>query len=517
LNHRADAAQSQERTKRLHSKPLVDVAVASYHDIEQTFEAVGNVDSPMSVKIAPRYAGPVASIAVSEGQHVTAGQVLAAIDPSEARATVSQDLANVAQAKQRLAQAQLTQNSTDVGVLSTIRQAQAGVDGATNAYRDAQRNYVNNVAAAKAAVTDAEGKVASATAQVANAKAELESAKANQDNAQAKNAREASLYKQGFIAAQDYDDSKAALGVANANVDVATAQVNSAQSAEGSAKAELQSAKDQLSAVEVTATGSVTSARTQVVDARATLKTAVANKSQQSAYVANLAALQAAVVASEAQLHDAQVQLQYTVLRSPIDGFVTARLMDPGAQATAGQEILEVQQLKQVWVTVAVPEEETAGMHMGQDATVSFDALRGKTYRGKVTQINASADPSNRQFSVRVAIDNPKNEIHPGMFARVDFVTGLLPHQVYVPREAVTTETSGVSTVMEVDQDGKAHQNIVKVGASDAGGYAIAAGVQPGDKLITFSAIPVKDGQAVRISGAGGSEGGHHHHSHQDS
>src|SRR6185437_4490855 len=121
-----------------HSKPLVNVAAASYKDIVQSFEGVGNVDSPVTVKIAPRYAGPVATVNVLEGQHVTAGQVLATIDPAEAQATVSQDLANVAQAQQRLAQAQLNQNANDTGVNSTIRQAQAGLNGMQNAYADAK-------------------------------------------------------------------------------------------------------------------------------------------------------------------------------------------------------------------------------------------------------------------------------------------------------------------------------------------------------------------------------------------
>lgn len=508
LNRNAAVAQTQEHSSRTHTKPLVNVAVASYHDVEQTFEAVGSIDSPYTVRVAPKYAGPIDTVDVSEGQAVHAGEIVATIDPAEAQANVSQCQANVAQAEQHLAQTQLTQNANNVGIGSTIRQARAGVYSSTFAYDSAERNYINDVAAAKAAVTDAQDKLASAVAQVADMQAALTSAKASQVDAQAKDAREEALFKQGYVAAQDLDDDNAALGVANANVDVAKAQLNSAASAQESAKAELQSAQDQLQAAEATGVSGVAAARAQLDESKATLKTAVANTSQEPAYVANIDALKAALAAAQAQLHDAQTQLQYTVLRSPVDGFVVARLMDPGTQATAGQEILEIQQIKQVWVTVPVPEEQTENMHLGQAANVTLDAIPGRTFTGSISQVNASADPSSRQFSVRVTIDNPDNLIKTGMFARVDFVTSVSPHQIYVPREAVTTAADGTSTVLVVDSNGNAHERVVTVGTSDTDGFAIKSGVNIGDQVITFTAVPVKDGAAVRITG----KGGHHHH-----
>ena len=91
------------------------------------------------------------------------------------------------------------------------------------------------------------------------------------------------------------------------------------------------------------------------------------------------------------EAQDAKAQLANTVLKSPINGFVTARYMDPGAMPTAGQPILAVQSARQVWVTVPVPEEVSRSIHQGQPAAVRLDALPGRTFTGKVAQINATA------------------------------------------------------------------------------------------------------------------------------
>jgi HlyD family secretion protein len=516
INAKATEAQAQTRTQRQHAKPLVTVVPATYKDMRQTFEAVGNVDSPLTVKIGPKYAGQVATVDVHEGDHVASGQIVATIDPAEAQANVDEQQGNVAQAQEKLAQAQLTQNANDVGVMSTIAQDRATLNGAIAALNSANKNYISMVAAAEGAVVDGQAKVAAAISQVANGKAGLNSAQASQVDAQAKYNREDSLFKQGYVAAQDRDDDQAALSVAVANVDVAQGQLDAANSALNSSQAELKEDEDELKTTRTSAKSTVNAATSTVVEDRAILATALANSSQQPAYIANLRALQAAVVAAQAQLHDARVQLQYTVLTSPIDGFVTARLMDPGTQAVAGQEILEIQTVNPVWITAPVPEEESDEIRVGQTGDISLDALPNVTFTGRVSQINASADPSNRQFSVRVTIDNPKALIKPGMFARVDFLTSFMPHQLYVPREAISTSTGGPSTAFVVGPDGVVQQRTVVVASSDTDGFAISSGILPGENVVTLSAMPLRDGQSVRIAGPGGGSGAgggkHHHH-----
>jgi RND family efflux transporter MFP subunit len=150
-------------------------------------------------------------------------------------------------------------------------------------------------------------------------------------------------------------------------------------------------------------------------------------------------------------------------------------------------------------------------VHFGQPATITLDAVPGRTFQSSIVQVNPSADPSSRQFSVRAALANPGNAIKPGMFAKVTIVIDRVSSAVVVPREAVATDAEKGSTVTLVDTEDIAHVRQVTTGASDARGVAITQGVMPGDKIVILSANAVKDGAKVRVGGrkrGGDKEGG---------
>lgn len=499
------AAQNKMRTVRMKTPPVVAVAAARVRDIVPTFESVGSVTSPFDVKLAAKVAGRIDFLQVRPGDPVAQGQVLVRTDPSEIQAQVAQQQGAVAQAEHRLAQAKLTTNPTYVQVSTQINQ-QAAALASANADLDQVVNSADaQIAAAQAAVTDAKGRVNNAQAAIANAKAGIQSAQANLNNAQVKYDRTNDLYKQGFVAAQDVDDARTARDVQTAAVEVAKGQLNAATAARDSAAAQEQSAEQQLAIAKNKSHSDIADARAKVDQARAALKMARANTAQEPAYQENLAALKADVAASQAALENARAQLANTIIRSPINGFVTERDMDPGAMATAGTPILGVQSVRQVWVTVPVPEEVSRSVYVGQPATVQLDALPGRTFAGKVLHVNAAADPTSRQFMVQIAVDNRQNLIKPGMFANVTMVTQRI-HATVVPREAVQQTDAGASVIV-VNQDNVAQRRPVVLGASDAAGIAIKSGVQPGERVIVLSAAPVRDGQVVRISG-GRSHGG---------
>jgi RND family efflux transporter MFP subunit len=115
---------------------------------------------------------------------------------------------------------------------------------------------------------------------------------------------------------------------------------------------------------------------------------------------------------------------------------------------------------------------------------------------GKVTQINPSADPASRQFSVRVTLDNPDFAIKPGTFAHVKIETGIVRGALVVPREAVQHDRAG-SYVMVIDDQSVARKRPVTLGTSAVAVIAITGGLRPGEKVVTLTAYPLKDGQAV--------------------
>lgn len=517
----------------------VELAPVVTRDILTSFEATGNVESMEDVKISPRVSGRIDMLKVREGDRVKKDQVLVKLDASDVKANVRQQEAALAEAKFRLTQAQLNQTPTDTAIATQIRQQEANLSSSVSDQTQAEKTRDAQLEASKATLDDAQAKIDTATAAVANANANLKSAQANLDNATAKYNRIYGLYKQGYVAAQDVDDAKTTVSVQQAAVDTAKGQIQSATAALNSAMAQKRNTEQQANITRAKVDADLESAKAKVTQARASLDAAKANAQQSPAYQQNLAALRESVNVAQATLDSAKAKVADTVLKSPIDGVVTARAQDQGEMASPGQAILTVQSLNDIWVSIAVPDDVSTKVHLSQPATIVFDALGGKTFDGRIAQINPSADAQSRQFTVRVALDNRRRLFSPGMFGRVTMTTGEVKGTLAVPREAVQQDPDGSSFVIVAKGAPKGPgKGAAGVGAKPAGGGApadggkapggagkggpplltavkcpieiniqdadwvgIASGVNKGDQVVTMSANPVRDGQKLRASG----------------
>jgi len=349
-NKKELAEETSKRAMRMNAPAVATLATVALRDISHSFEATGTVEAPLNVKIAPKVTGRIEYLEVREGDRVRKGQVIVRIDPSDVEAQVQQQMASVAQAQYRLAQAKMGQNPADVSVNTQIRQQKAALESAKADYNQVSENYKAQLAAAMANVTDAQSKVA-------NAKALINSAKANLNNAETKNSRVVGLYKKGFVSTQEVDDAKASLSTYQASLEVAQGQL-------ASATAQEDAVRQQHGIVKTKGKADIEAAKAKVTQAEAAFDYARANTIQKSAYKQSISALEAALDAERAGLKNAQSKRRDTVLSSPMDGFVTGRYADPGAVVTSGQPIIAVQFMKQIWITVSVPEEESSKIHL---------------------------------------------------------------------------------------------------------------------------------------------------------
>jgi RND family efflux transporter MFP subunit len=427
----------------------------------------------------------------------------------------------VAQAQHQYTQALITEAPTDTNVQTTIRQDEAALASAQANEGQVVANMAAQIQTAQAAVTDAAAKVASAVSQQGAANQSVVSAQATQKSNTANYTREYTLYKQGFVAAQDVDNAEATKGVADAAVSSAQQSLDAAKSAVTSARAELDSAKQNLSIVKKQQSANIVAAKATTHSAKEALTYAKSNTAAVPAYKQNLQALKAVVDADKAQLNNAIAVVGDTILKTPFDGTVTSRMIDPGSMASVGQELLEVQYLDWLYVTCSAPVEYISSMKVGQTASLTFDALPGQTYSAPVVLITPAADPTVRQFTFEVRLDNKDRLFKPGMFGHVDIMTGKTPVGVLVPLEAVHNGDTGntVSLVQDITKDNKGithgtvHVVPVVTGQADSKNIEIKSGVNVGDTLITISYRSIKDGSKVTIqpegsSGASGSTDG---------
>ena len=136
---------------------------------------------------------------------------------------------------------------------------------------------------------------------------------------------------------------------------------------------------------------------------------------------------------SKAALEVIRAQLENTVIKSPLDGIVLERNANPGEVVFPGIALLTLADLSSVWLRIYVKETQLGWVKLGQNAKVKVDSYPEKTFWGKVVHISDKAEftPKDIQtkeqrvklvFGVKISLDNPNQELKPGMPADAEIV-----------------------------------------------------------------------------------------------
>jgi len=159
--------------------------------------------------------------------------------------------------------------------------------------------------------------------------------------------------------------------------------------------------------------------------------------------VAQLAVAEAAVKQAQAALEAAELDLTYTVIRSPIDGVVVSRLVEVGQRVNASMSIpvifMIAQDLTKMQVDANVSEADIGGIAEGKEATFTVDAYPGERFQGRVRQVrNAPINVQNVvTYDVVVGVENTDLRLKPGMTANVSVVVARKDQVLKVPNSAL--------------------------------------------------------------------------------
>ncbi|PYU85121.1 MAG: HlyD family secretion protein [Acidobacteria bacterium] len=321
---------------------------AYYHNRETTDDAqVDGHITPMASKVY----GRVAQVLLDDNQAVKAGQVLVKIDARDYQAAVEQ-------AKASLALAESEARSAGADVPRTRENVASGNSSADAQFLGAQADL------ARAQVTYEQAQ----TADLRWAQANVEKSRANAELAKADLARYLPLMQKGEISKQQYDAAKA-------NADATASALKADQERLAQAERNVDVAKAQLDA-----------AKARVEQARAGVASAHADIKQVSMRAADAEAKLAKVEQARAALAAAELNLSYTEITAPVDGVATHKQVEPGQIVQAGQGLLVVVPLENVWVTANFKETQLRNMKAGQKAEVKVDTY-GKTFSGRVDSI----------------------------------------------------------------------------------------------------------------------------------
>ena len=191
--------------------------------------------------------------------------------------------------------------------------------------------------------------------------------------------------------------------------------------------------------------------------------------------------------------------LTNTILKSPLNGVVSARNYDEGDMYTMSAPLYVVQQINPIKAFVAVSEKNYSLLKKDLKVEFAPEALNGKKYIGEVTRIHPTVDAATHTIVAEVTINNPKFELRPGMYssARVIFSQG---DAIVVPDTAVLKQQgSGVRTVYVLKADGTVELRIVEVGRHIGSEYVILSGVQAGEKVVVSGQSLLRSGIKVEV------------------
>ncbi len=185
-------------------------------------------------------------------------------------------------------------------------------------------------------------------------------------------------------------------------------------------------------------------------------------------------------------------------LRSPIDGFISRRSIEPGQMASAGQTVFEIVKLDTVEVSVGVPETDVHLVRVRQQAAITLPALPGDSFTGVVRLVNVSADPATRTFKTRISIPNSKHTLRIGMVAEARIRGDKVVKMLTVPVDAIVRDAQGATMVYVYYPDQqRVYAKRVEIGAPCERDLDVKSGLTGTELIVLAGQTRLRDGVAV--------------------
>jgi membrane fusion protein, multidrug efflux system len=305
-------------------------------------------------QIAARVGGTIVRINVTDNQQVAAGTVLVELDPRDYQVACDKARAELADAEGTALAAQSNIPITTTTTAGTVSSAQGSLEQARGATESAQKE------------------IDAAHARLATAQAKLREAQANATKAARDVERLRGLLAKDEVSQQQFD-------AAVATADAQRAAADPAQSQIAEAEAGIRVADSKL-----------VQAKAGEQQAQAGVRTAQTGPEQVTAMRARATSAQARVDQAKAALAQAELNLHYATIHAPVGGIVSRKTAEVGQIVQAGQPLMALIPLEDVWITANFKETQLTDMRPGQRATITVDAYGGKEFKGHVDSIAAA-------------------------------------------------------------------------------------------------------------------------------
>lgn len=209
---------------------------------------------------------------------------------------------------------------------------------------------------------------------------------------------------------------------------------------------------------------------------------------------------------SKARLDELQINLGNTIITSPVNGFISRRLVDPGASVGQNAPVVEVVDISRVRLIANVVEKDLKQLQSGDTTRVQVDAFPGETFTGRIARVSPILDPATRTAPIEIEIANPTFRLKPGMYARVGVTLDTKKDALVVPANALVDLGGRRGVFMPLSET--AVFRAVQIGTEQGDIVEILGGLTEGAEVITTGAGQLRDGDRIQVAGGRGGRGG---------
>ena len=219
---------------------------------------------------------------------------------------------------------------------------------------------------------------------------------------------------------------------------------------------------------------------------------------------------EAQVAAARAQVKNAEVDLGYSTIRSPISGQTNRSTVTAGALVTANQTepLVTIQRLDPIYVDINQSSSELlrlrqqlskGSLDSSNNTRVKLKLEDGSDYpvEGRLAFSDASVNPDTGTVTIRAVFPNPNHLLLPGMFANAQIVQGVIPNAILVPQIAVTRTPTGQAMAMIVNDKGVVEPRQITTVGIQGQDWIVTEGLKTGEKVIVDGIAKVKAEQKV--------------------
>lgn len=200
---------------------------------------------------------------------------------------------------------------------------------------------------------------------------------------------------------------------------------------------------------------------------------------------------------SEVEVKKARLDLEKTEIRAPFSGIITDIKISPQEHLSSGRELFSLVDISHIQVHAKVLESEIGRLQVGREVEIKFSAYPEKVFMGRTKAISPIINPEDKTCKVVIEVDNPWEEVKPGMHAEVEIPAEIYKGRLLIPQEAVLVRAG--RKLAFVVEDGLAKWRYLEVGLENEDYAEIIDGIKEGEVVIIEGHFTLAHDARVRI------------------